>query len=146
VPDREELIQALAQLDLATLEEVVTNAYQRRGNIPTDEEPRPDDGATRGQVARWLAIRHLATDAALERVIYLPANAPDNEIRLLEVNRLLNPPDDAIEPLEFTPVWDLPYRVFVADITSDQWDRLRQNPGVLPPGWDLRDSQVILRG
>jgi hypothetical protein len=147
MPNREELIQALTQLDSATLEEVVNTAYRKRNDSEAAAHLRPDRQATPEQFAEWLAQRHLSTDAAIERVVYLPAGAPKNEIRLLEVNRLLNPPDnDSIEPLDFTPEMDVPYRVFVADITSDQWDRVQREPGaVLPPGWRLEDNRVIVR-
>lgn len=148
MPDREELIQALTRLDPAALEEVVTTAYRRRNDTEPGDPARPDCHATPDQFADWLARRHLATDAAIERVVYLPTGAPENEIRLLEVNRFLNQADtQPIEPLDFTPEMDLPYRVFVADITSDQWDRVqREGDAVLPPGWRFRDNQIIVRG
>ena len=38
MPNNEELIQALTQLDAATLEEVINTAYRRLGAI--DAEPR----------------------------------------------------------------------------------------------------------
>jgi hypothetical protein len=147
MPNNEELIQALTQLDPATLEEVVNTAYRRLGTIDAEPHPSPDPHATPEQFAQWLARRHLSTDAAIDRVVYLPAGAPENEIRLLEVNRFLNPPDpQSIEPLDFTPD-DLSYRVFVADITSDQWDRVqREGDAVLPAGWQLAGNRVIGRG
>lgn len=146
--DREELIQALTRLDPAALEEVVTTAYRRRNDTEPGDLVRPDRHATPDQFAHWLARRHLSTDAALEQVVYLPTGAPENEIRLLEVNRFLNQADtQPIEPLDFTPEMDPPYRVFVADITSDQWDRVQQEgDSILPPGWRFRDNQVIVRG
>ncbi len=146
--DREELIQALTRLDPAALEEVVTTAYRRRNDTEPGDLARPDRHATPDQFAHWLARRHLSTDAALEQVVYLPTGAPENEIRLLEVNRFLNQADtQPIEPLDFTPEMDPPYRVFVADITSDQWDRVQQEgDSILPPGWRFRDNQVIVRG
>ncbi len=84
----------------------------------------------------------------LERVIYLPTGAPDKEIRLLEVNRLLNPPDpDIIEPLDFTPDADPPFKIFVADITMDQWEQVQRAPEtILPSGWKLEGNQVFTRG
>ena len=75
----------------------------------------------------------METDAAIERVVYLPTGAPNNEIRLLEVNRFLRPPDnDVIEPLDFTPdIAEVPFRVFVADVTRDQWERIQRDPKLL---------------
>lgn len=146
--DREALIQALTQLDPAALEEVVNTAYRQRDHTRTAAPASPSTRATPEQIAQWLAQRHLSTDAAIERAVYLPVGAPGNEIRLLEVNRHLRPSGtDAIEPLDFTPEWDLPYRVFVADITADQWDHAQENPGaILPAGWELGDHKIFKRG
>jgi hypothetical protein len=149
MPTREELIHALTQLDSATFENVVTSAYQKR--CDPDElaaQTRPDPMAAPEQFARWLAQRHLASDVAIERVLYLPTGAPNDEIRLLEVNRLLNPPDpDIIEPLDFTPDTDPRFKVYVADVTMDQWERIKQSPDkILPAGWKLEGNQIITRG
>jgi len=148
MPSREELIHALAQLDSVTLEDVVNTAYRQRDHTEATAQARPGSQATPEQFAQWLAQRHLSTDAAIERVVYLPAGAPENEIRLLEINRFLNSPDtESIEPLDFTPEMDLPYRVFVADITSEQWVRVKEEPDAyLPPGWRLDNNRMIVRG
>ena len=85
MPNPEELIQALAELDPATLENVINTAYNRRrdpAETTRRARPNPEDGAD--PFARWLAQRHMETDAAIERVVYLPTGAPNNEIRLLE--------------------------------------------------------------
>jgi hypothetical protein len=148
VSSREELIQALAQLDPATLEDVVSAAYrQRTQRTEATDQERPNPEATAEQFARWLAKRHLSSDMAIERVVYLPSGAPGDEIRLLEVNRLLNPPDpDTIEPLDFTPDTDPPFKVFVADVTTDQWERIKRTPeSILPSGWELEPNQVFTR-
>lgn len=52
---------------------------------------------TAEQFARRIAQRHLATDPGLREIMYLPENAPANEIRLIEVNV------SALLPDEFTP-------------------------------------------
>ncbi len=146
--DREALIQALTQLDPTALEEVVNTAYRQRDNTRSTAPASPSNHATPEQIAQWLTQRHLSTDAAIELAVYLPTGAPDNEIRLLEVNRFLRSSGtDAIEPLDFTPEWNFPYRVFVADITADQWDRAQENPGaILPAGWELGDHKIFKRG
>jgi hypothetical protein len=146
--NRDDLIQTLARLDPATFENVIASAYrQRHGLAGGAPQNRPDSQATPRQFAEWLARRHMSSDMAIERVIYLPAGAEDDEIRLLEVNRLLNPPDpDVIEPLDFSPD-DLPFRVFVADVTADQWERIKEAPdAVLPPGWRLDGNLIFARG
>jgi hypothetical protein len=146
--NREDLIQTLAQLDPATFENVISSAYQQRhGTAGAAPQTRPDRQATAKQFAEWLARRHMSSDMAIERVIYLPVGAEDDEIRLLEVNRLLNPPDpDVIEPLDFSPD-DLPFKVFVADVTTDQWERINEeSDAVLPPGWKLDGNLIFKRG
>jgi hypothetical protein len=146
----EEIIQALGQLDPATFETVITNAYrQRQDPIGSAAQERPGPGTEPEQFAQWLAKRHLSSDAAIERVVYLPTGAPNNEIRMLEVNRFLRPPDDdVIEPLDFSPdIDDLPFKVFVADVTSDQWERIKRQPDTtLPPDWKLEDHRIYSRG
>lgn len=145
----DDLIHALAQLDPATFEGVITSAYQQRH--PSDGvllQARPDPHATPRQFAEWLARRHLSGDMAIERVVYLPTGAPDDEVRLLEVNRLLSPSDiNIIEPLDFTSDIEPSFKVFVADVTSDQWERIKQQPdSILPPGWELSGNMVFTRG
>jgi hypothetical protein len=148
MPDLEELIQALAELDSATLQNVINSAFERRRDLADRAElARPGPETTPSQFAKWLALRHMETDVAIERVVYLPAGAPEGEIRLLEVNRFLHPPeDDVIEPLDFTPdSLNLPFIVLVADVTRDQWERIKREPSILPEGWDLKDNQIFTR-
>jgi hypothetical protein len=145
---REDLIATLASLDSASFEDVISSAYQQRlGPAGAAPPTRPDSQAMARQFAEWLARRHMSSDLAIERVIYLPTGAQDDEIRLLEVNRLLHPPDpDVIESLDFSPD-DLPFKVFVADVTSDQWERIKREPdAVLPPGWRLDGNVTFTRG
>jgi hypothetical protein len=149
MPDRDSLVHALAQLDLATFEDVITSAYrQRYDSEGVTSQPPPGPQATRQQFAEWLAKRHLTSDAAIERAVYLPIGSPDDEIRLLEVNRFINRSDsDVVEPLDFTPDTDPPFKVFVADVTMNQWERIQQMPeSILPPGWRLDGYEIITRG
>jgi hypothetical protein len=93
----------------------------------------------RAAFAEWLARQHLEFDKRLTLAVYLPAGAPEDEVRLLEVNTGLYPePGNPIVPVETTPaVADLPFRVWVADVTPDEWERIQTNPGLLPAGWSL---------
>lgn len=146
--NRDDLVHALAQLDPASFEDVITSAFRQRYNSEAvAHQTAPDPRATSEQFAQWIATRHLSSDAAIERVVYLPTGSPDDEIRLLEVNRFLNPPEpDVIEPLDFTPDTDPPFKVFVADVTTDQWERIKQSPeSILPAGWRLEGNQIITR-
>ena len=53
-------------------------------------------------MARWYAKQHLKTDPRIRSVYYLPANAPDREIRFVEINELVaDRRDDTLEPIDF---------------------------------------------
>ncbi len=145
--ERAKLIEQLAELDepewTAVIEEV---RLRRRQNDPPRSELPADP--TRDQLARWYAVKHLATDPGLREVIYLPEKAPPNEIRLLEVNLLLQLPDTPeIEPIDFGVDRDMPggHTLYVADITPEQWERVKRKEIRLPDGWDLKGHQIIRR-
>ncbi len=102
----------------------------------------------RAAFAAWLARQHLKFDSRLTEVIYLPSGAPEDEVRLLEVNTGLYPvPGSPIAPVETTPaVNDLPFRVSVADITPEEWAQIKAKPHLLPNGWALDNNQITRRG
>ena len=102
----------------------------------------------RAAFADWLARQHLRFDNRLTQIVYLPADAPEDEVRLVEVNTGLYPePGSSIVPIETTPaVTDLPFRVWVADVTPDEWNQIQINPGLLPPGWSLEGRRTTRRG
>lgn len=101
----------------------------------------------RAAFAEWLGRQHLGFDKRLALVVYLPAGAPEEEVRLLEVNTGLFPqPGTPIVPIETTPaISDLPFRVWVADITPEEWELIQTNAGLLPAGWSLEGSVMIRR-
>ena len=147
MPNPEELIQALRRTRPGHAGERDQHGVQPPSRPGPAGKARPRGGA--GSVRAWLAQRHMETDAAIERVVYLPTGAPNNEIRLLEVNRFLRPPDnDVIEPLDFTPdIAEVPFRVFVADVTRDQWERIQRDPKLLAHlGWQTEGNQIYTRG
>jgi len=150
MPTRDDLIQALTQLDAATFEDVLDTALrQRTAASDSIALARPDRQAAPESYAQWLAERHLATDVAIQRVVYLPKGAPQGEIRLLEINRFLSPSENnTIEPVDFSPDSDgPPYKVFIADVTSDEWERIQRDPCAnLPQGWQLEGYRIFARG
>jgi hypothetical protein len=53
----------------------------------------------RDEMARCYATRHLKTDPGIRDVYYLPADAPEREIRIVEINDLIADRDkDPLEP------------------------------------------------
>ena len=101
----------------------------------------------RAAFATWLAGQHLRFDSRLTQVIYLPNAAPDDEVRLLEVNTGLYPePGKPIVSVVTTPaVTGLPFRVCIADITPEEWERVQSDPGLLPSGWSLPGNSISRR-
>ena len=101
----------------------------------------------RAAFAEWLARQHLRFDSRLTQVVYLPKGAPEDEVRLLEVNTGLFPGlENPIVSVETTPaVADLPFRVWVADVTPDEWQQIQTNPALLPAGWSLEDNRITRR-
>jgi len=97
----------------------------------------PTNG-NRDEVAAWLAKTHIIADSAVREVWYLPNGAPPDEIRLLEINDRLAGSQTSVEAVDFgLDVAGKPFRLLVADITSDQLVQLRQDPSCLPPGWSI---------
>ncbi len=99
-------------------------------------------------LASWYAKRHLETDPGIQAVYYLPAGAPEREIRFLEVNELMAVRDsDPLEPIDFgvdTSGADA-HRLVVLDVTPAQWDKIANNELRLPEGWSLDGATSFSR-
>lgn len=97
----------------------------------------------RDRMARWYAEEHLKTDPGIREVYYLPANAGDREIRLVEVNGLLSDRNqDALEPIDFgvDRGLDTAHQLLVLDVTPAQWEQIASGDLRLPERWSLDDS------
>ena len=104
----------------------------------------PATQVDRDSMASWYAKQHLKTDPGIRSVYYLPTDAPEREIRFIEVNELIAAMnDDSLEPLDFgvDTGMESEHKLFVLDVTPDQWDRINQGSLALPPDWSL-DSAV----
>ena len=102
----------------------------------------------RDGLARWYASEHLKTDPGVRAIYYLPTNAPEREIRFVEVNELIaERDDDSLEPFDFGVDIgsETEHKLYVLDVTPSQWGRLSQSLLALPSGWELRDAEVIGR-
>jgi hypothetical protein len=89
-------------------------------------------------VADWLAKNHFLVDIGIREIWYLPQGSPPDEIRFLEINDQLAGSETTIEPVDFgLNVEGTPFRLLVADVTSDQFTQARQDPARLPAGWSL---------
>jgi len=99
--------------------------------------PAPFD---RDSLATWYAKQHLKTDPAIRFVYYLPTDAPEREIRFVEINDLVaDRNDDTLEPIDFgvDTGMESEHKLLVLDVTPRQWTRIRQPSLPLPQGWSL---------
>ena len=100
----------------------------------------------RDSMARWYAKQHLKTDPGIRSVYYLPTNAPDREIRFVEINELLaDRNDDTLEAIDFgvDTGMESEHKLFVLDVTPGQWVRISESSLPLPPGWSLDGAVPI---
>ena len=148
MPDLDELLQQLVRLPRRDYSALIHRVdRERRQGVEREGGEVPAAGIDRDGFARWVGDRHYSFDKGITRVIYLPDNAPPDEVRLLEVNSLAAIPEDApVAALDFTPDIDgIDYKLFVADVTPGQFDKIQRNDLPLPEGWSLRDSRDIIR-
>ena len=97
----------------------------------------------RDAMAKWYARRHLETDPGIRSIYYLPEQAPEREIRLLEVNGLM--PErraEHLEPLDFGVDTSSPsaHSLVVLDVSPAQWSKIEQKKIPLPAGWSLEKA------
>jgi hypothetical protein len=111
---------------------------RRRQRVQVGERPANNG---RDEVAAWVARKHLIADTGIREVWYLPAGAPPEDIRLLEVNDRIAGGGERVEPIDFRlDIEGANYRLLVADVTTEELEQVRRDPSPLPPGWDLHDA------
>lgn len=91
----------------------------------------------RDQRTEVFANRHWRTDSGVEAIYYLPEQAPDREIRLVEVNREVASLEGLpIEPIDFgiDANRESFHRLLVLDLSPDQWHMICENEISLPAG------------
>lgn len=145
MPTPHELAHTAEQYDeeqwLEFLDEVDAVARRRGQRNPAASAP---SSADRDGVALWIARKHLAADSGIQKVLYLPKDAPAEEIRLLEVNDRLawsEAETGTIKPIDFgLNIEGAPFQLLVADITSEQLDAVKAGRLALPAGWELADK------
>ena len=94
----------------------------------------------RDTMARWYAARHLTTDPGIQTVYYLPAGAPEREIRFVEINDLIADRNGyPLEPIDFGV--DIGgtegHTLMVLDVTPAQWKGIQNKELQLPSNWSL---------
>ncbi len=101
----------------------------------------------RDAMARWYAENHTKIDPGVASVYHLWHGAPDREIRLLEVNRLLIEREtDPLEAVDFgvDVGTENQHTLLVVDVTPTQWHRIQLRQLRLPDGWTLDGAKEPL--
>lgn len=142
--DLQHIVSEAAKLgddDLRAAVTQLTGLVQQRYDAP-----EPQSGASRDEVAAWLARQHLAMDPLIAEVFYLPSGSPDSEIRLIEINTFLPElPLEQIPALDFgLDIAGLDFTLLVADVTGKQWEEAQRGNLALPPGWSLEHCQRFM--
>jgi len=95
------------------------------------------------EVVRQLVQSHFEIENSIDEIVWL-RDGEDKEIRLIEINRNTLP-TGSVEAFYFAPSKDVPFPVRIADITPQEWKRVRSGNIPLPPGWKLRKIQLFCR-
>jgi len=95
------------------------------------------------ELVRRLAREHFDLEEGIERVIWVK-NDGVKEIHLIEVNRNTFPEGKVLTfYLGATEEYPLPVRL--ADITPEEWDKVKSGLIPLPNGWSLDDIEIFER-
>ncbi|MFQ5630663.1 MAG: hypothetical protein ACE5I1_17975 [bacterium] len=95
------------------------------------------------EVTEKLIQEHFEEEPSLEQVIWInPEHA--EEIRLLEINSETFK-TDMVQSFYFPPSDEIPYAMFLAEVTPEKWQKVLQNEIPLPEEWTLKNYKVYLR-
>jgi hypothetical protein len=86
---------------------------------------------------------HFEIEENIDQIIWI-RDGDEREIRLIEVNRATLP-TGSVEAFCFAPSLDVPIPVRVADVTPQEWERVRNGQIPLPRGWTLERAKVFQR-
>jgi hypothetical protein len=126
--------------DVALAQELPLTQEEIRAHVhgTFDQQPRSTE---RDAVANWVALQHFALAPDITDVYYLPHNAPLDELRLVEVNRLAHGIQAEVEAVEFGfDVEGLDYRLMVVDLSEAEHELLKKDGIDLPAGWSLNEA------
>ena len=102
---------------------------------------------TKDEAVRELAEWHFGVEPELTQVIRIVADdedAPDEPIKLLEVNAA-TVSTGSVEPYAFAASASLPFPTVIAEITPEEYERIRRDEIKLPTGWSLTKTQLFKR-
>lgn len=145
----DEALQYLVGLPDSDYADVIIRAESSRQQRVTEafasELPASPD---RDTVAPWLARQHFAIDPGIAEIYHLH-HAPADEIRFVEINRLLPIPDPQSGQFDFVDfaldIDRVDLSLSVIDMTGDQWHKLLDGVLRLPEGWAVEPRSMFRR-
>lgn len=102
---------------------------------------------TKDEAARELAEWHFGVEPDLTQVIRIVGDhedAPGEPIKLLEVNAA-TVATGSVEPFAFAATESVPFPTVIAEVTPEEYERIRRNEIELPAGWSLAKTQLFSR-
>lgn len=102
---------------------------------------------TKDEVVTTLAARHFRVEPDLSRVVRIVSaneNAPDEPIKLLEVNAATVATGN-VEAFGFAPTPEVPFAILIAEVTPEEYGRIERHEIRLPDGWSLASAQQFPR-
>ena len=143
-----DLVPTLAKLPRRDYAELIRQVDEQRRQEAERETHQhgPLNRMSKKEFVDWIACRHFAIDKGITRIFYFPVDAPEEEVRLLEVNVLASLPENGpVEAVDFMPdIEGVHYTLFVADVTPRQLDAILNRQLSLPRGWQMQECQEIL--
>jgi hypothetical protein len=94
-------------------------------------------------VVKKLIQEHFALEESFEKVIWFKSKTTP-EIHLLEVNPATPATGDVLS-FYFPPSEEIPYPLFLAEVTPEEWQKVLQNEIPMPEGWSLENHKVFSR-
>lgn len=111
---------------------------QRESTKDFIPEPAPAK-QTIEDLVRRMVHDHFETEEFVERIIWFKSIAGEEEIHLLEVNSD-TPPSGVVMMLYFGATEEIPLPARVADVTPEEWEKIRGREISLPKGWSLNEA------
>lgn len=95
------------------------------------------------RVVAQLVKSHFETEEGIDQIIWFK-DGDEVEIRLIEINPNTLP-TEAIEVFYFSPSKDVPLPVRIADVTPEEWEKVKRGDIPLPDGWTLNKTEIFNR-
>ena len=102
---------------------------------------------TKDEAVRELAEWHFRVEPDLEQVFRIVGeneDAPDEPIKLLEINAA-TVATGGVEAFAFGPSKSTPFATVVAEITPEEFERVKRAEIKLPEGWSLTTAMRFER-